>query len=252
MALTAQQKKVYAIGGIAVGGTALVLYLYEQNKKKTAATAAAAAASAAQTQQASQYAYGYGYASAGYGYGYSNYIAEPEVYGYGLGYYGYGTSTGTVVTPAVTTNAMWSQAAVTQLTNQGQNGETVQAALGVYLTGGQLTATQESIVQSAIAVEGYPPQPGANGYPPAMNVNASTGQSSTSSTTTSPTTGATSTQQTYTTVGGKTLSQIATQLGTNPETIVSMTAATDYNKGKAWPYLDNWNKVIPAGIILVY
>ena len=156
-------------GGIGAGGLAIAAFMYERNKKNKAATAAATTAS----QQASgAYAYGYG----AYGYGQLTY--QPEVYGYGLGYYGYGLSypygsaggTGTVPVAAATTNAMWSQAAVSQLTSQGQyDAGAVQAALGVYLTGGTLSGEQQAIVQSAIAVEGYPPQNGPDGYPPAMH-----------------------------------------------------------------------------------
>jgi Fibronectin type III domain len=193
MPITTQQRWLL-FGGLGVGGAGLIAYMYKKNKEAKAAAAAATA----KTQQATsgagaQYAYGYGSVSPyAYGYGYS---VQPEVYGYGLGYYGYGVSGGAgggVIAPAATTNAMWSQAAVTQLTNQGYTGSTVQAALGVYLTGGTLTADQETIVQAAIAVEGYPPQPGPNGYPPAMNTagttGGGTGGGTTSSTTTTGTT----------------------------------------------------------------
>ena len=172
MALT-QTQRYLAYGGIGVGGIGVIAFMYENNKKKKAAAAAAAAAAQQQAQQQAQYAYGYG--SGIYGYGGTGLSYQPEVYGYGLGYYGYGVSGGGVVTAAATTNAMWAQAAVNQLTAQGYAGTDVQAALGVYLTGGTLTSSQESIVQAAIAVEGYPPQEGANGYPPAMNVGGTTG-----------------------------------------------------------------------------
>ena len=56
----------------------------------------------------------------------------------------------------------------------------------------------------------------------------------------------------YTAVGGKSLAQIAAMLGTSPQSIVSDTSATDYNHGAAWPYLSDWNKPVPAGIILSY
>jgi len=157
-------------GGIGAGGIAIAAWMYERNKKQKAQTTAA-------TQQANTAAYAYGYGmTEPYGYGQLTY--QPEVYGYGLGYYGYGTTYpygagtgagGTVPVAAATTNAMWSQAAVSQLTNQGYDGAQVQAALGVYLTAGTLTAEQQAIVQAAIGVEGYPPQPGPNGYPPAMH-----------------------------------------------------------------------------------
>ena len=41
--------------------------------------------------------------------------------------------------------------------------------------------------------------------------------------------------QQYTSTGGLSLNQLAAQLGTTPENIISGTSGTDYNKGKAWP-----------------
>lgn len=247
MAITRQQR-ILLIGGLGIAGVGIVGVAYEKNKKAKAAAATAAATTAA----TSQYAYGYG-AAAGYGYGaYDQSLQyQPEVYGYGLGYYGYGSIGGTVTAPAATTNAMWSQAAVNQLTAQGTSGADAQAALGVYLTGGFLTPTQESIVQSAIAVEGYPPQSGASGYPPQMNVSG-TGGGGTGGGQTG--TGVTTTQKSYTTTGGKSLTQIASSLGTTPESIVSDTTSGhgNINGGKLWAYVDNWNTPIPAGLTLFY
>jgi hypothetical protein len=177
-------KATLFVAGLA-GVGALGWVWYKHNKKNAAATTTTQNPAPATGQ------YGYGGQQYGYGYGgnygYGAYTSSPSPYGYGAygggdaGYYGYGVPYD-YTTAATTTNAQWAQAATAQLTSTGgQNGETVQAALGVYLTGGQLSAAQEQIVQSAIGVEGYPPQPGANGYPPAMNTSASTGQSGTSS-----------------------------------------------------------------------
>ena len=243
-----QQQRVLLIGGLAVGGVGIIAFYIEENKKKKAAAAAA---------PTSAYAYGYGSPGAyAYGYGYGSVAYEPEVYGYGLGYYGYGTS-GTVTTVAATTNAMWSQAAVNQLTSQGYTGSDVQAALGVYLTGGQLSTAQETIVQSAIAVEGYPPQPGANGYPPAMNVNASGGQTNPGggstggtnvktqtgtvhSTTTGESAPVTSTDGGYTwkyTGSAPKSGQSKNQVGTVTSTTTGLTGkVASYNGGLTWQY----------------
>jgi hypothetical protein len=150
------------IGGFAVAG--FMIYRYESKSKKQAAAVASAQASA-------NYGYGsagsYGYGG-GYGYGISN-----GYYGYGepgTGYYGYGVPAPQAPTQAAasTTNAQWAQAAITQLTQEGYDPSTVSAALGAYELGQPVTATQVPIIQSAIGIEGWPPVPGASGYPPGI------------------------------------------------------------------------------------
>jgi hypothetical protein len=162
------------VGGIGVGG----LYLYEKHK------AAASGGTATATP-------GYGYG----GYGYQNpafaAASQPLEYGYGsygYGYYGYGgefgglggygPSTPPISAPSVaTTNAGWAAAAESYLTGQtGADPATVAAALGKYITGQSLTASDQSIVEQAIAFEGYPPDPGADNYPPSMKTVGTTGQ----------------------------------------------------------------------------
>lgn len=67
-------------------------------------------------------------------------------------------------------NAQWSQAATDYLTNQGGgDAATILAALGKYLSGKPLNATETSIVEQAIAIEDKPPLAGPNGYPPSIN-----------------------------------------------------------------------------------
>jgi len=164
-------------GGIAVGGAATVIYMYKKNK-------AAEAKVQQNANQAAGYAYGYGY-----GYGMEPLTYEPYGYGYGpygFGSYGYGGFTpapggltgvgvSTPVPQTATTNAEWSAAALSQLTNQGYSGTSVLAALGQYLLGLNLTADQAGIVTAAIAIEGYPPVPGAGGFPPAMKTGGTPG-----------------------------------------------------------------------------
>jgi hypothetical protein len=166
----------YIIGGIA--GIAGLGYFWYKHKQ-SAATAATPATSA--------YGYGnqYGYG----GYGYNNpAFNEPYIggeYGYG-GAYGYGIGEGYGVgspyppnapTQLATTNAAWAQAAEQYLSQTGgYDAGTVAAALGIYITGSTLSAAQQAVVEAAIAFEGYPPQSGANGYPPAMHTSTSTGQ----------------------------------------------------------------------------
>lgn len=172
--------------GTAIAGVgALVVVggyeLYKRSKKKT---------TTATPTQTGQYGYGaYGYGSA-YGYGgadlqngFYGYGFGPSGLGaysgagfspYGYGYYGAGV-TGSPVAVQATTNAQWTEAAVTALTAQGYSGTDVLAALGQYLLGHSLTATQSQIVDAAIAAEGYPPTPPANSSP----VNQNNGQTGT-------------------------------------------------------------------------
>lgn len=163
--------------------------------------ATTAAATATTTTGASGYGYGgYGYGSNvgygggeyyGYGFGYGMATgAYPSEYEYGYGEYGYGyydpetgqylgsapgvnvgspttTSTTGVTTPS--TNGEWVSDATSQLTNQGYSLATVAPALTKYIAGSELTAAQVTVVQEAMALEGDPPQEGANGYPPAYH-----------------------------------------------------------------------------------
>ena len=168
--------------GVGIGGVTLTAYLIYRHQK-TAAASAAAATQSAQAASAygygSAYAYGYGQPPGGY-YGYG----EPGgYYGYGAsgsfaptGYYGYGTPiNNTPPSTPVTTNAQWAQAAINQLQGDGYDPMTVSQTLGAYELGQPVTAANEGIVQAAIGIEGYPPQPGSNGYPPAINVQGTPG-----------------------------------------------------------------------------
>jgi hypothetical protein len=179
-------KSTLFIAGLA-GVTALG-WAWWKNKKQAAtkqANATAAATTAASAQNSYAYGYGYGaynYQPYGYGFGPSG-LGE---YGggtgeYGYGYYGAGEPVNEEVPGAAATNAQWSEAAVTALTSAGWASTDVLTALGLYITGSPLSATQQQIIQAAIAAEGYPPSPGASGYPPAINTSAPTGQSSTTS-----------------------------------------------------------------------
>jgi hypothetical protein len=73
--------------------------------------------------------------------------------------------------PPFTSNAAWSQYAISQL--PGIDPTTLADELGLYLAGSPVTAAQETDVNAAVAVAGYPPVAGANGYPPAINVSGS-------------------------------------------------------------------------------
>lgn len=168
-----------AVIGITIGTVGIGGYLlYRRQKKASAATAAAATATAAS-------GYGYGASAAyGYGNGYYGYGSGQNANGGGssgsfpAGYYGYGVpyppgqTTGPV---AYTTNAQWAQAAITQLENDGYDAQSVAGALGAYELGQPVNATQQGIIQAAIAIEGYPPVAGANGDPPGIKVQGTPG-----------------------------------------------------------------------------
>jgi hypothetical protein len=165
-------KPTLIIAGLAGAGALIYAYV---KKKKDAAAATPATTSA------------YGYGAYSYGYGAGSELAQEEALaaeGYGYGGYGYaasgfgvGTSVPVTSTIApVATNAEWAQYAEQFLVNQGYTGTTVGEALGAYITG-QNVGANESIVEAAIAFQGYPPVPGADNYPPNINTNGSnTGQ----------------------------------------------------------------------------
>ena len=154
-------KKGWIIGGVVALGVGAYVWWKHKQSQKTAATTPAG--------------YGYG-VPAGYGYG----TVSPIGGGYGagglgLGYPGqYGSPYGYHPAPP-TSNAQWATAVETSLSTQGYNAMTVSAALGKYLTGGQLSSDQVSIVQAGIAFNGDPPVPGAGGFPPAIHSSGSGG-----------------------------------------------------------------------------
>lgn len=249
-----QIPKPVAIGGgivVLVGG----VYFYRTKKQKTDAAASVAQAGSSEIDPATGYPYGspedaaataaqgnYQLPTTGGGYGFTGYAG-----GSGSGIFGTGTP------GSFNSNAEWAQyVEAYEENNLGADAPTVGNAIGKYLTGQPLTSDQVGLVQSAIAIAGYPPVNGPNGNPPSF-VTANTG-----TTNPPPPPGGGGTpppnpkDKTFRTTGGKSLNQIAKQLNVSAAGIAGLTASKDYNKGKAWPYLSNWNKPIPAGIILVY
>ena len=85
-------------------------------------------------------------------------------------------------------NAEWAQYVLAYLTSSaGGDSGTVSTAIGLYLTGAQVTTDQAAIIDEAIAYGGTPPQAGASGDPPGINLVAGstgTGSSSAGSTST--------------------------------------------------------------------
>lgn len=168
---------------VALAGGGALVYAYVKKKNAAKTPQATQAGLGTGTGQ-----YGYGSSTYGYGaYGYGAYTYQPYGYGFGpnglgeypggsyFGYGYYGAGVPVEVPQQASTNAQWSQAVVSALTAQGYTGQTVLGALGPYLTGRPVNSSQEQIIQAAIAVEGYPPIPGASGNPPGINTGGSGG-----------------------------------------------------------------------------
>lgn len=71
-------------------------------------------------------------------------------------------------TGGFTTNGQWTQQAEADMSNTGVDPGVLAVALGAYIAGSPVTAAQHSLIDQAIAFEGYPPVAGASGYPPAV------------------------------------------------------------------------------------
>lgn len=79
----------------------------------------------------------------------------------------------TVTTPA--SNPQWTQLVMDQLSGI-VDPSALASALGKYLAGAAVTTDETTIIDQAIAVAGWPPVSGPNGYPPAIRTQPSTGQ----------------------------------------------------------------------------
>lgn len=68
-------------------------------------------------------------------------------------------------------NAQWVQGVIEYMVSHNlvEEPSALSAALGVYITGGVATAAQRSLIEQAIAAQGYPPLAGPSGYPPSIN-----------------------------------------------------------------------------------
>lgn len=173
-------KKALAIGGAAAA--AVVGFIYIRKRKTTAATSTAGTGATDQyppdgtvgdpsDPNSTDPATGMTYGDEGGGSGADASLAdELAASGYtdpNTGQFVYG-STGTGQA-AATTNQAWAQNAIAYLgSNVSVDSAALSTALGAYLAGQPLTADQVSLVDQAIAVEGYPPVAGAGGYPPGI------------------------------------------------------------------------------------
>lgn len=81
---------------------------------------------------------------------------------------------------AFTTNGEWSQDVIAYMTSNNlvEDPTQLSTALGRYLTGAFVDPDKDaalvSLIQQAIAVKGYPPVAGPNGFPPAINTHPGT------------------------------------------------------------------------------
>jgi hypothetical protein len=71
-------------------------------------------------------------------------------------------------TGGFTQNGQWVQQAEADMQGAGIDPGALAEALGAYITGRAVTTAQQSLIDQAIAFEGYPPVAGSSGYPPAI------------------------------------------------------------------------------------
>jgi hypothetical protein len=161
--------KKWAIGGAAVAVIGVAMY-YRHYQASKAQTAAASAGANTEIDPATGYAYGSAEDAAALG-AQQSYI-NPAGGGGGGGTVAGTPSGGTGLPAAFGSNPAWVQYVLGYLRDNAQtedNGATMQAALAVYITGGVPTPDQTGLINQAIAIAGYPPIAGANGYPPHIN-----------------------------------------------------------------------------------
>lgn len=170
---------------IGVGAAAVLIagvYYYRQ-KQASASSTTAATASGSQIDPQTGYAYGspedQAALTAMSGGTLPTYDAASSVGGQVIGYdqfgqpvYGGGGGTGGPNSGpgSYTSNAQWTQAAEAMMGSTGA--DSIAAALGKYLLGQPLSTDQVTVVQEAIASQGYPPVSGSGGFPPSYNTAA--------------------------------------------------------------------------------
>lgn len=157
---------------VVFGGAGLVLvggvYYYRKNKASQAANSAIQQAGTNETDPATGYPYGSPEDAAALQT--QNAYVSPS--GGGYGFTGYAGGSGSSVfgsgTPgSFNSNAEWAQyVEAYEISNMGADAPTVGNAIGKYLTGQPIDPSMVGIVQSAIAIAGYPPVSGPNGDPP--------------------------------------------------------------------------------------
>lgn len=174
--------------GLIIAGAAVLVFGYTYYRAKKAKDAAATAAAGANTEidPATGYAYGSPEDAAALS-------AQAQYNTPTGGSGGGGSSTGAYPSGSFTTNAGWTQAVLSYFGAEGfADLSAMSSALGKYLAGQPVSDTDKSLIEQAIAVQGYPPISGPNGYPPSVNTAPAppSGSGSNGGGTTPPPTGA--------------------------------------------------------------
>lgn len=153
------------------GGAAIIIggiFYYRKNQANAASQASVNAAGSSEIDPATGYPYGSAEDAAALS-SQGNY-QNPIQGAYGFAGYGGGAAAnfGSGAPGSFANNAEWAQFVENyEINNMGADGPSVGNAIGKYISGQPLTTDgMVSIVQSAIAIGGYPPTSGPNGHPP--------------------------------------------------------------------------------------
>lgn len=157
---------------VVIGGGAAILvggiFYYRKNQANAASKASVDAAGSSEIDPATGYPYGSAEDAAALA-AQGNY-QNPIQGAYGFAGYGGGAAAnfGSGAPGSFANNAEWAQFVENyEINNMGADGPSVGNAIGKYISGQPLsTDAMVSIVQSAIAIGGYPPTSGPNGHPP--------------------------------------------------------------------------------------
>lgn len=165
-----KKEYVYVGGGLLVVIVSVVWYRSRQQANAAAATAAAGANTG--IDPATGYPYGSAEDAAALA-NQGNYINPSQPYTGVGGSSSVGTGTGS---GTFTTNAQWAQFVEQFLESSGAVSDVapLSAAIGKYITGQPVTSDQQSLIEQAIAIGGYPPVSGPDAYPPSIRTSTGT------------------------------------------------------------------------------
>jgi hypothetical protein len=165
---TVQKKTALYIGGgvVILGG--IVWY---RHKQTASTTVDSTATTDAEIDPATGYAYGSPEDAAA--------LAQQATYVTPTDPTGGGSSSIPTGGTGYASNGAWVQGVENYLTSSGlvQDPTALSSALGKYITGSYVAggSSDESLINQAIAAQGYPPVSGSSGYPPAINRNPPNG-----------------------------------------------------------------------------
>lgn len=156
---TVQKKTALYLGG----GIAVLAVIVWYRNKQLGGTSSDAVTPEAEINPATGYPYGSAEDAAA--------LAAQAAYVSPSGTTGGGSSSVPVSNAGYSSNGQWTNGVVQNLVGNGLVSDPSQlsVALGKYITGAYATDTEVSLIQQAIAAEGYPPVSGTNGYPPSIN-----------------------------------------------------------------------------------